>query len=93
MEFSNTNPDYKSLAEIRKEAYEQGRSDQKAEDNEFFNFEGAWRLEKQKIREDAIDEFRERLFNKLCRLTLSMWDFKLFDDILQETYKELKEYK
>lgn len=27
MKFSNTNPDYKSLAEIREEAYNQGRAD------------------------------------------------------------------
>lgn len=43
------------------------------------------------IRTDAIDEFREKVFNKFCRLTLSMYNFKLFDDALQEAYKELKE--
>lgn len=37
--------------------YQQGRADQKVEDNEFFNFEGAWRLEKQKIRVEVIDEY------------------------------------
>lgn len=45
----------------------------------------------EQIRTDAIEEFRERLFNRLCRLTLSMQHFELFDDALQETVKELKE--
>lgn len=49
------------------------------------------KLAYEKGRADAIDDFREKLFGKLCRLTLSMYNFKLFDDVLQETYKELKE--
>lgn len=39
--------------------YQQGRADQKKADNEFFNFESAYEMEKQKIRADAIDEFVE----------------------------------
>lgn len=44
-----------ALNKAKEEAYQQGRADQKKEDNEFFNFDGAWELEKQKIRKDAID--------------------------------------
>lgn len=43
------------------DGYQQGRADQKKEDNEFFNFESAWELEKQKIRADAIEEFKQAL--------------------------------
>lgn len=43
------------------EGYEKGRADQKKEDNEFFNFEGAWELEKQKIKADTIEEVKSLL--------------------------------
>lgn len=46
-------------------AYEKGRADQKEEDNEFFNFEGAWELEKRKIRTEVIDECIEALGNNI----------------------------
>lgn len=45
------------------------------------------------IRAEVVDEFRNKLFSKLIRLTLSMSEFKLFDNALQETYRELKEQK
>lgn len=58
------NRPYKELMEkaeckqyaLAEKIYQLGRADQKKEDNEFFNFESAWELEKQKIRADTIDE-------------------------------------
>lgn len=41
--------------------YQQGRADQKKEDNEFFNFEGAWELEKQKVRAEVIAEISREM--------------------------------
>lgn len=55
------------------------------------DFDKWYAIRKEQIRADAIEEFRIKLFEKLVRLTLSMWYFKLFDDALQETYKELME--
>lgn len=49
---------------LLKIAYEQGRADQKEEDNAFFNFEGAWELEKKKVRADAIDDVLFILYDK-----------------------------
>lgn len=49
-------------------AYEQGRADQKKEDNEFFNLESGYEMEKQKIRADAIDEYKERILKDLILL-------------------------
>lgn len=43
--------------------YSKGRADQKEEDNAFFNFEGAWELEKKKVRVDAIDECMRAIVN------------------------------
>lgn len=43
------------------DGYEKGRADQKAEDNKFFNFEGSWQLEKEKIRADVLEEYVNEL--------------------------------
>lgn len=45
--------------------YKKGRADQKEEDNAFFNFEGAWELEKKKCRVDVIEKFATRLEEEL----------------------------
>ena len=47
------------------DGYKKGRADQKEEDNEFFNFEGAWELEKKKVRADAIDEYRKEMHDMI----------------------------
>lgn len=53
------------INEFANQKYEQGRADQKEEDNAFFNFEGAWKLEKKKVRADAIDECKYKIVDSL----------------------------
>ena len=66
--------------------YNKGRADQKEEDNAFFNFEGAWELEKKKVRADAIDECIEKLYE----VTPQTVDEKL-DMVFVNALRELKE--
>lgn len=82
------------------EVYKQGRADEqlqsiedaKMQATEYLNaLDKAKEEAYQQGKADAVEEFRNKLFEKIARLTLSMWNFKLFDDALQETYNELKE--
>lgn len=63
-------------------------------DEDSLRIDGKFLIEHDKqIRAEVINEFRNKLFSKLIKLTLSKSDFKLFDNILLETYRELKEQK
>lgn len=70
---------------LREEAYQKGRADQKEEDNAFFNFEGAWELEKKKVRADTIDKF----INKVVGLRIYDNDLNLLD--LKMVAEQLKD--
>lgn len=70
------------------QGYEQGRADQKEEDNVFFNFEGAWELEKKKVRADAFEELfflaKENAYDDGVDYSISL-------QVLDELIEQLKE--
>ena len=71
--------------------YRQGRADQKEEDNVFFNFEGAWELEKKKVRADAIDEFARAFIEegKKIKYVRHLW----IESTCKKIAEQLKEQK
>lgn len=69
--------------------YEQGRADQKEEDNAFFNFEGAWELEKKKVRADAIDECKKIVMAE-CTTTC---DYPFFPNCIECMTNKMEQLK
>ena len=74
--------------EAYNDGYEKGRADQKEEDNAFFNFEGAWELEKKKVRADAIDECMQ-IVKDYSSALVGTYYYNLFIDKMEQ----LKEQK
>lgn len=72
------------------ETYKQGKADQKKDDNEFFNFEAAWELEKRKIRADAIEEFYNRLLENKVDINLANTPWNYIELVAREMIKQLK---
>lgn len=71
----------------------QGKADQKKDDNEFFNFEAAWELEKKKIKQDGVKEFAEWLLQHFDLRFSSNPDVWLDEFFNHTTDKALVEWK
>lgn len=72
--------------------YQQGRADQKGEDNTFFNFEAAWEMEKKKVKAESIDEFESLLYEFGYFESFSM-RLVIYQDDLKKLIQQLKEQK
>lgn len=81
------------LDDEKRLSYEQGRADQKEVDNTFFNFEGAWELEKKKVRADAINNFVVNAITEFQKFDKEHGYPTLGDisDILSDVAEQLKE--